>query len=177
MVPENQFQGAVSKQSRELIVGYAQAPRMSYPALILVLVFSGVFFACIYYHSQNPESIFPIVVNSVAIYALFTPMHEAVHGSFSKNKWVNSLFGNWCALFFLSPYAIFRWAHLEHHRFTNVPEKDPDLWSGGATRPFLLPFYWATQDIHYLWTFAKVRKAIRSRVVESDKQSQKFLPP
>jgi beta-carotene hydroxylase len=94
------------------------------------------------------------ILATLAIYASFTPMHDAVHQSVSKLRWVNALVGRVCGWMLLGSYVAFRHTHLEHHKHTNQPDKDPDYWSGKG--PFwLLPFRWASQDLHYWYLYAR----------------------
>ncbi|HET8708401.1 MAG TPA: fatty acid desaturase, partial [Pseudomonadales bacterium] len=61
----------------------------------------------------------------------------------------NDLIGSIATIAF-SPYAslaLFRWAHMEHHRFTNA-EDDPDEWCHGSA--WTLPLRWLTIDVNYL---------------------------
>ena len=89
------------------------------------------------------------LANILIYYFYFSVIHDGVHRAISRHKKVN----DWvcqAAISTFAPYAampFFRWAHMEHHRFTNDHDKDPDIWSHGS--PFLLPFKWMTIDIHY----------------------------
>lgn len=88
------------------------------------------------------------IINSMAAFVAFTPMHDASHRSITRTKWVNEAIGRVCAIVLLAPFPAFRYVHLEHHKHTNDDHKDPDKWSGqGPT--LLLPFRWLTQDLHY----------------------------
>lgn len=54
-------------------------------------------------------------------------MHDAIHGSFSKHKWVNKLFS--ASIYFLGGNA-YNWEvqhNKLHHTFTNVHEVDEDI--------------------------------------------------
>jgi fatty acid desaturase len=48
----------------------------------------------------------------------------------------------------MAPFPAFRLVHLTHHRHTNDPIRDPDMWSGGGS-PWTWPLRWATQDLYY----------------------------
>jgi ferredoxin-NADP reductase/fatty acid desaturase len=92
-----------------------------------------------------------IAINSVAIYAAFTPLHDATHRTVSGNRAFNDLLGT-ISCFALLPgitTRIYRYLHLEHHRFTGDRKKDPDEPFVSA-HPLLLPFVLATPDA--LWT-------------------------
>ena len=54
-------------------------------------------------------------------------------------------------MFLLEPgpfFPVFRFIHMQHHRFTNDPLKDPDVYSGTGPK-WLLPFKWLTLDVIY----------------------------
>ena len=87
----------------------------------------------------------------IALIFLFTLEHEATHktpfASAALNEWV----GRICGLILLLPFEWFRYFHLAHHRWTNLPGQDPELEGGKpATRRAWawhvsgLP-YWAAQ--------------------------------
>lgn len=96
--------------------------------------------------------------SSVACYAGFTPVHEAAHGNVSRWPWLNDAIGHLCAALLLGALGPYRFLHLEHHRHTDAPGQDPDLWSAGRW-PLLR---WATQDLGYLRFYAS-RWATRPR--------------
>jgi fatty acid desaturase len=88
-----------------------------------------------------------VAVASFAAYASFTAMHEGVHGSLClKVRWVNAAAARLGALPLMGPGWAFRFLHLEHHRHTNDPERDPDLWNGAGPR-WALPLRWAVTDL------------------------------
>ncbi len=64
------------------------------------------------------------------LYALYTPLHEAVHnnisGKSSRLRPVNHLIGYVTGSILGIPYTLHRSAHMAHHRATNVPGQDPD---------------------------------------------------
>lgn len=84
------------------------------------------------------------------MYLFFGVVHDATHRAISSVDSVNSFIG-YTALFPVTPYVslgLFRWAHMQHHRFTNGT-KDPDQWVHGAW--WTLPIRWATFDIYYVY--------------------------
>lgn len=68
---------------------------------------------------------------AVLVYASYTIVHEAVHGSINgKNRslsWLNDAMGYLCAQLFGVAFTVHRKEHLAHHRHTNLPGEDPDL--------------------------------------------------
>jgi beta-carotene hydroxylase len=73
-----------------------------------------------------------LIANSLLLYAIQTPLHEACHGNIagrdSRWMWLNHLVGFLCGALLLHEYKAFRHMHLMHHRDTNDPEMDPDNW-------------------------------------------------
>lgn len=82
-------------------------------------------------------------------------MHDAIHGSYSKNKRINTLLGYSFNLIGANA-AIWKIQHnVLHHTFTNIDHADDDL-----NAPFFLRFsphakhYWVHQYQHiYIWFF------------------------
>ena len=69
-----------------------------------------------------------MAINSVAIYAIFTPLHDATHRSVSSNRRLNDVLGS-LAGFLLVPglsTQFYRYLHLEHHRHAGDKTLDPD---------------------------------------------------
>lgn len=83
--------------------------------------------AALYLNDMAP---YPLVllVSGVAIYAVFTPLHDATHRSVSRNAWVNDGIGTLAAQLMVpgATTPLYRYLHLEHHRHTGDPAKDPD---------------------------------------------------
>lgn len=68
-----------------------------------------------------------LVLHGVLLVFLFTLLHETVHATVFKTKWLNSAVGWLCALVVFLPPNWFRYFHLAHHRHTHDPDKDPEL--------------------------------------------------
>ena len=58
---------------------------------------------------------------------LFTLLHETVHRTPFRRVWLNKLVGRICSVVLILPADWFRYFHLAHHRFTQEPDKDPEL--------------------------------------------------
>jgi len=98
-----------------------------------------------------------VLVNAVCIYGCFTVLHDAVHGSVAKSRWLNDLCGVLASLPFClsgAGFRSFKYVHLLHHKHTNDAEKDPDHWTGSSDSAVILPLLWSTLDfgyISYIW--------------------------
>lgn len=82
-----------------------------------------------------------VLAQGVTLCFLFTLEHETTHKTPFKTLWINEWVGRICGVVILLPFEWFRYFHLAHHRFTNVPGKDPELISGAK------PETWSA----YLW--------------------------
>ncbi|WP_044529332.1 fatty acid desaturase [Herbaspirillum sp. B65] len=58
---------------------------------------------------------------------LFTTEHEMAHQTAFKTRAFNYIFGHFAAFAILWPYEYYRVYHWDHHRFTQDPERDPEL--------------------------------------------------
>lgn len=82
-------------------------------------------------------------------------MHDAIHGSYSKHKWINTLLGYTFNLIGANA-TVWKIQHnMLHHTYTNIDQADDDI-----NAPFFLRFsphakyYWLHQFQHvYIWFF------------------------
>ena len=88
------------------------------------------------------------ILSTIMAYASFTPLHDAAHRSVGRCRWISAVVGRAAGIPLMAPFPAFRMMHLAHHKHTNDPENDPDIWSGSGPR-LLLPLRWITQDLHY----------------------------
>ena len=68
-----------------------------------------------------------LLVQGVAIVFLFCAAHEAIHRTAFRTRALNDAVAFVCGLAILLPPAYFRAFHLAHHRYTQEPDKDPEL--------------------------------------------------
>lgn len=107
------------------------------------------------------------MLSFVAAFAAFTPMHDASHQSVGRSGWLNEVVGRLASIPLMAPFLAFRYLHLEHHKHTNEPDRDPDFWSGSGPS-WLLPLKWLSQDLHYYVIYARVsRQRPVSEVIEA----------
>lgn len=95
-----------------------------------------------------------VLLITIAIFANFTVLHDGVHRSLMRgHPRLNDIIAS-AAGFTITPVgscAVFRLAHFTHHRHTNEPENDPDMWSGVGPK-WLMPLRWMTADFGYIRT-------------------------
>ena len=83
---------------------------------------------------------------------LFNLEHECTHKTPFRTEWINEWCGRISGFLIIQPFHWFRFFHFAHHRFTNDPERDPEL--VGKPKPgtvtqyivfALAPVYWQSK--------------------------------
>ena len=70
---------------------------------------------------------------------LFAPLHETIHFTAFRTRWLNNLVAAPIGFLLLLPYRYFRAFHYLHHRHTQNPELDPELLD---MKPLVHGRYW-----------------------------------
>ena len=83
---------------------------------------------------------------------LFNLQHECTHTTPFRTEWINEWCGRVSGFLIIQPFYWFRYFHFAHHRFTNDPDRDPEL--TGKPKPgtvtqyivfALAPLYWQSK--------------------------------
>ncbi len=105
------------------------------------------------------------IINIIAYYFLFSPIHDSLHHAISSNKKINDFV---MAVTFIpvsfmmggGPWA--RLFHMQHHRHAGKAELDPDLKiSSKGTNAMWLWFIWGSQYRPYYKKFKDTLPAIK----------------
>ena len=71
-----------------------------------------------------------LVIATINVAASYLPSHEAQHSIFAMPgkplRWLNELVGHLSPIPLVMPFRVLRATHLEHHKYANNPELDPD---------------------------------------------------
>ena len=68
-----------------------------------------------------------VLAHAIALTFLFAPLHETIHGTAFRTAWINRAVAAVCGAVLVLPPNYFRWFHFAHHRFTQDPDRDPEL--------------------------------------------------
>ena len=68
-----------------------------------------------------------MVVQGIMIVFLFTLLHETIHETPFRSRWLNIWIGRLCGFAIVLPPFWFKLFHFEHHRHTHISGKDPEL--------------------------------------------------
>lgn len=110
------------------------------------LVCSGVWV----WQTRNSWQVVPaLLVHGVLLNFLFSALHETIHRTAFKRRWLNDIVA-WCAgVLLMLPPGYFRHFHFAHHRYTQAPDKDPEL---ASPKPVtLLAHLWSMSAIGSYW--------------------------
>lgn len=70
-----------------------------------------------------------LVVHGIVLNFLFSPLHETIHYTAFRSRWINSAVAKLLGFLVLLPPRFFRQFHFSHHRHTHDPAKDPEITS------------------------------------------------
>ena len=113
--------------------------------------------SCIAYLLAEPTFSWWVLAGvSFCTYAVYTPLHDAVHGAVTgmsvERRWINEWVGYVAGHFLGISFAAHRRSHLKHHRATNDPSEDPDMVLS-AGNAFELAIAWL-KGVPKEWLFA-----------------------
>ncbi len=108
---------------------------LSLYVLMLLATSSGIAF-------QVPLWPLLLLPQGLLLVFLFTLSHECTHKTPFRTGWLNDAVGHLVSVPIALPFTWFRYFHLAHHKWTNDPDKDPEL--DGKPKPEL----WRDLAIH-----------------------------
>ncbi|MDC0147729.1 fatty acid desaturase [Alphaproteobacteria bacterium] len=144
----------MSQDTNTQFVNLSKVPIIAWPSILLFLGALGAFAITTFFAlSGSLDWWIACLLNGGSLYFLFSPMHDALHGSASSNVFLNEAIGRLSLAAFIpaAPMEIARWVHLKHHAHTTA-DIDPDHFMHHG-RWFILPFRWANFDFYYLKAF------------------------
>ena len=121
---------------QEMEAGRRLTDDFGWPTILLAVVLFAMFFFAIWAAMAGVISYFwGAVINTVFIYALYTVVHEAIHGNISSRRkslrWVDLVVGTAACI----PLWLFYFPHLKqhmvHHTKANTDD-DPDIYARGG---------------------------------------------
>lgn len=150
MTDHRQFLGALSKTQRQALTAKSNRAGFSRLAQHWVVILLLVILITL----QTP--LWPLFMLPLGVMLVFqfTLLHETVHHTPFATRRINEVIAYVCGFILLIPAQWFRCFHLEHHRHTHIPGKDPELASPKpqTLRAYLLhisglPLWWGTLKV------------------------------
>lgn len=127
--------------------------------LVCTTVYIGTLYLVL---SQQINLVAAYALISLLTYAIYTVMHDAVHGSIQGKKksysWVNAGLGYLAGQILFLSFQIHKNEHLAHHRHTNEPDLDPDNYVENDTLMSLLIGASKTNYVQYKYYFTRAWK-------------------
>ena len=68
-----------------------------------------------------------LLVHGFVLIFLFAPLHETIHRTAFRSRWINTAVSWFCGALLMLPPDYFRAFHFTHHRYTQDPQRDPEL--------------------------------------------------
>ena len=117
------FLSSLSKETRESLTQRLDRPGLVHLAFNWGLIIS--FGLDIY--SGFPGWQLLLLPQGILAVFLFTLLHESVHQTPFRTGWLNDLTARVSGFLIFLPSTWFKYYHFAHHRFTQIPGKDPEL--------------------------------------------------
>ena len=140
----------------ELFNKLKKRPTIAWPTII-VLILSQAAIAFSWYSVINGEMALwqGCIINGISMYFLFSPIHDAMHNAVSTNYKVNEWVLTWAVqpIIPLSTAKFLKMMHMQHHRFGNDAQKDPDFGVAGDYKGMF--FRWFFWDAAYMNFYAR----------------------
>lgn len=155
------FLAAVPPDLRERMVERSDGPGLWHLAghLGAILAVAGLIAA------EVPGWWLLLPVQGVLVIFLFTLEHEATHRTPFRTVWLNDWVGRLCGLLLVLPFEWFRAFHMAHHRWTNLPGKDPEL--AGPKPETRAAWVWHVSGLPYWMSELRLMAAlVLGRVVD-----------
>ena len=118
------------QQAQQVVI--RQIGGFAWPTAALLVSCVMIYLACVAHLLTDPAfSWWALAGIGFCTYAIYTPLHEAVHGAVTgmslERRWINEWTGYIAAHFLGISFTAHRRSHLKHHRSTNHPVEDPDI--------------------------------------------------
>jgi linoleoyl-CoA desaturase len=165
--PTHSFHGELKRRINEYFSQAGKKPTgnfsLYFKAVVLVISFLGVYTHLVFFTPITWVAILECIALGGLTAAIgFNIMHDGMHGSFSRYKWMNELAG--LSLNFLGANN-FMWRtkhNIIHHTYTNVEGLDDDIEAKPLLRlcdtqkyykihRFQHWYFWAAYSLLYIW--------------------------
>ena len=92
---------------------------------LVVLAITGTL---VWLAGDNPWLLLPAMfVHGIMVVHHFALLHECSHFTAFRSRWICDLLGRVCGFILVIPPLFFRYEHTDHHTYTNLTGRDPEL--------------------------------------------------
>ena len=118
------------QQAQQVVIRHIGG--FAWPTATMLVSCVMIYLACVAHLLTDPTfSWWALAGVGFCTYAIYTPLHDAVHGAVTgmslEWRWMNEWTGYIAAHFLGISFTAHRRSHLKHHRSTNHPVEDPDI--------------------------------------------------
>lgn len=114
----------IGRLSREVLRSLEQ--RSNVRGLTQLVIHAGLIAACGYGYLRHGSRAC-LVGQAFCGAFLFNALHECVHHTAFRTRWMNRVAGHTFGLLTLRPMNHYTFYHYNHHKFTGDPKRDPEL--------------------------------------------------
>ncbi len=150
----------------ELFAALKRKPLVAWPTVMLIFLSIAMIASSWYFVLQNQMPLWlGFIINTIAYYLLFSPIHDGSHHAISSNDKINTFFN---AVAYI-PMTLFaqnigfpRLGHMQHHIHTGKKDLDPDLKISSRGRNAMGAwFFWGSQYVPYFKKYGKELPAVK----------------
>ncbi len=110
-------------------------------------------------------------MHGIVVVHHFSLQHECVHYTVFRTRWINDLVGQICGLIIFLPHRFFRYEHCDHHTYTQLHGKDPELIEMPNS---IWQYLWMLSAVPY-WKY-KVSEVVRHAFGHLSETERRFIP-
>ncbi|MDH3242654.1 MAG: fatty acid desaturase [Alphaproteobacteria bacterium] len=157
----------------EARVARRHSPAVAWPTIVLAIaLWLGLVVASYLALRGTLSMAVAAVINMVIVYAIYTPLHDAIHSSIVPRRkglrWVHAAIGMACAAPLWMFFHHHRKSHFIHHARTNMAD-DTDLYAKGSfARVFFAQIPWAL--LTYFNPVRLYKECLRFRLTASERR-------
>ena len=162
-------EGVITRKELKSLMVRSNTPafiRLFFWIFLLILTSSLIYF------SYNTWLLIPAMfLQGIVIVHHFSLQHECCHYTAFKTRKLNDIFGHLCGFSIMLPNQHFRYEHCDHHTYTQLKGKDPELIELPIS---VYKYIWYISAFPY-WKnkFSEIYRHLMGRLSEEEK---KFIP-
>ncbi|MGI9390125.1 MAG: fatty acid desaturase [Boseongicola sp.] len=158
-------EGALTRRELKALMTRSDGPALLRLSGILLLL--AVTSSLIWLTYDSWWIVLAMFLQGVVIVHFFALQHECVHYTAFKTRKLNDIFGNICGFAIILPNQQFRYEHCNHHTYTQLKGKDPEL----IELPISVwKYLWYVSSVPY-WSnkFAQIFRNAAGRLNDEDR--------
>ena len=126
----------------------------------------GVTGALLWMSLGTPWVVATTFLHGIVIVHFFAPFHECTHYTAFKSRWLNTAVAWFTGLVLMLPPLVFRYAHADHHTYTQNIRRDPQMIPMGETLPGYL--YYASSIPYFISNLGALVNQTFGRLTEEE---------